>query len=222
MANHSRSPPRADNLPGSQLRKPDASTASRPYPNPFGCKPRACGHAACLPARMGRGGKSGIVALARASGQSPPHGGGYFRFGNERAKPLVFPLSKRTEATSLPQPRAAEDNGTLARRSADRRPARGPVGQRASGKAGRKSASGLAQKCRALRSAKRGTERVRSSSRSFPNAPDRYPNGPGLQARCAPAHRAGRPQGSQSAKNLDGQISYILLVSSIERRQQVL
>jgi hypothetical protein len=39
-----------------------------------------------------RGGKRGIVALARASGQSPPHGGGYFRFGNERVKPSVFPL----------------------------------------------------------------------------------------------------------------------------------
>jgi hypothetical protein len=45
---------------------------------------------------MGRGGESGIAALARASGQSPPHGGGYFRFGNERVNPLVFPLKPQT------------------------------------------------------------------------------------------------------------------------------
>ena len=37
-------------------------------------------------------------------GRSPPHGGGYFRFGNERAKPLVFPHNKRTEVVILPKP----------------------------------------------------------------------------------------------------------------------
>jgi hypothetical protein len=109
---------------------------------PFSCKPLACGHAACLPARMGRGGKSGIVALARASGRSPPHGGGYFRFGNERARPLVFPSSKQTEAVSLPSAATRHKDGTLARRNADGRPARGPVGQRVSGRASRKRQAG--------------------------------------------------------------------------------
>jgi len=47
-------------------------------------------HAACLPARMGGGGETGIDALARASGHRPPHGGVYSGLGNERAKPLAF------------------------------------------------------------------------------------------------------------------------------------
>jgi hypothetical protein len=33
--------------------------------------------------------------MARASGHSPPHGGFYSGFGNERAKPLVFQLKDR-------------------------------------------------------------------------------------------------------------------------------
>jgi hypothetical protein len=72
---------------------------------------------------MGWGGKSGIVAPVRASGQSPPHGGGYFRFGNERAMPLVFLLESRTEAVSLPRPQGGK-NGTLAGRDGDGRPTR--------------------------------------------------------------------------------------------------
>ena len=39
-----------------------------------------------------------------AGAQRPPHGGGYSALGNERAKPLAFPLNKETEAISLPQP----------------------------------------------------------------------------------------------------------------------
>jgi hypothetical protein len=58
----------------------------------------------CLPARMGGGGKTGIDALARASGRSPPHGGVYSGLGNERANPLAFPPIKETGPVRLPQP----------------------------------------------------------------------------------------------------------------------
>ena len=75
----------------------------------------------------------------------------------------------RPAANRCHAPPDADKDGTLARRNADGRPARGPVGQRASGKERGKSASGSAQKCRALRIAKHGTERVRHNSRStFP------------------------------------------------------
>jgi len=83
---------------------------------------------------MGWGGKSEIVALARASGRSPPHGGGYFRFGNERAQPLAFPPNRQTEAVSLPQPQRGTSNGTLARRDGAGWCARATVRQRPSGK----------------------------------------------------------------------------------------
>jgi hypothetical protein len=59
-------------------------------------------HAACLPARMGGGGKTGIDALARASGHSPPHGGVYFRFREREGKALGVPAHTGTEAISRP------------------------------------------------------------------------------------------------------------------------
>lgn len=57
------------------------------------------------------------------------------------------------------------------------RPARGTVGQRASGQSRGESASGSVQERRALRSAKRGTERDLRKSRSFFHAPDCDRNG---------------------------------------------
>ena len=103
--------------------------------------------------------------------------------------------------------------GTLARRDADGRcggeqskdKAVAPSAQRRQSKRTRvrrppgkergKSASGSAQKRRTLRSAQRGTECDVEKSRSSSPAPDRHPNGPGLQARSAQADRAGRPIG---------------------------
>jgi hypothetical protein len=107
-------------------------------------------------------GKPEIAALARAGGHSPQHGGVYLRF--------------RT------------NDGTLARREADERPARGPVGQRASGNKRGKSACGLARERRALRSTSQDVwDRARppESPAQSEAAPDRHPNGPGLQARSA-------------------------------------
>ena len=71
-----------------RLLPPDTSKVNRSFPNPFGGKPLACGHVACPPARMGWGGKSGIVALARASGQSPPHGAALCALGTKGYSPL--------------------------------------------------------------------------------------------------------------------------------------
>ena len=58
--------------------------------------------------------------------------------------------------------------------------------------------AGQHRKHRTLRSAQRGTECVCQCSRSTSHAPDRLPDGPGLQARSAPADRAGRPLGQHS------------------------
>lgn len=115
----------------------------------------------------------------------PATRGRLFPLWERKGKALVFPPNKRTDAIGLPTPRRGTKTAPLQRRNADGRPARGPLRQRVSGKARGKSASGSAQKCRAPRSAKRGTGRVRNFSRSPFPAPDRHPNGPGLQARSA-------------------------------------
>jgi len=81
-------------------------------------------HAACLPARMGGGGETGIDALARASGHRPPHGGVYSGLGNERAKPLAFPPGSPCDPAG---------NGTLATARSRRTPCArtcGPAGVR--------------------------------------------------------------------------------------------
>ena len=109
-------------------------------------------------------------------------------FGNERAKPLVFSsgIARRSREHRHPC-NGAKPTEVLRTRS---------VRQRASGNERGKSACGLAQECRALRSAEcAGQSASTRNSRSTSNAPDRHPNGPGLQPRSAPADRAGRPKG---------------------------
>jgi hypothetical protein len=106
-------------------------------------------------------------------------------FGNERAKPKVFPLNKLMEAISLPHPRSGKQ----------RHPCNGATqtdalraGLWASGRPARREArvpAGQCKKSRALSSAKRGIVRVRNPSRSFESAPDRYRSRPRLQARFA-------------------------------------
>jgi hypothetical protein len=160
-------------------------------------------HAACLPARMGGGGKTGIDALARASGHSPPHGGVYFLFREREGKALGVSAQTRAEAISRPKPLrgqqrhprngvtqtdgvAASEAGT--RQLSQRGSAASPQRKRArrpTGKERGECAMRVSQRHRALGSAKRGKERDLNPSRASSHAPDRHPHGPGRQARCA-------------------------------------
>ena len=94
-------------------------------------------HAACLPARLGGEGKTGIDALARASGRKPATRGCLFRFGEREGKALGVParIAMRSSKATAP----------LQRREAAGRPARAQVRQRASGNERGKSASGSGQ-----------------------------------------------------------------------------
>ena len=145
-------------------------------------------HAACLPARMGGGGKTGIDALARASGRKPATRGCLFRFGEREGKALGVParIAMRSSQQRHPCNGAKPPDALRADLWASGLPAmreaRVPAGQY--------------KKRRTLRSAQRRTECVRQNSRSASPAPDRYPDGTGLLARSAPADRAGCPKGS--------------------------
>ena len=136
----------------------------------------------CLPARMGGGGKAESTPWRGPAGaQRPPLGGGYSALGTRGQSPWCSPPNRKTEPAGslthkqrnrqVPPPAARHKNGALARRDADGRPAASSKSltvvarsaapakghsadrPRASGKERRKSASGSAQKRRALRSA---------------------------------------------------------------------
>ena len=155
-------------------------------------------HAACLPARMGGGGKTGIDALARASGhvERPSRAarfgrtlaatrGCLFWIGEREGKALGVParIAPRSRQKRHPCNGAKPPGALRARKCASGRPAmreaRVPAGQD--------------RKRRTLRSAQRGTECDCNPSRSTSPAPDRHPDGPGLQARSASADRAWSP-----------------------------
>lgn len=145
-------------------------------------------HAACLPARMGGGGKTGIDALVRASGPRPPHGGVYFRFREREGKALGVPAYTQTEAISRASPQRGErrhprngvtQTGGVAASEAGARPlfqrgsAASPQRKRArrpTGKERGESTTRVSQEHRALRNARRGKERDLYPSRSISHA----------------------------------------------------
>lgn len=134
---------------------------------------------------MGGGGKTKIDALARASGRaSDRHTGASISVWGTRGQ-SPWRSAKRKQRRSGAQgqqsgsPTTAPSHGatptgdvTASRaparplRKAQRRPSKRARARRSPGKERGESASGSAQKRRALRSAKRGKERVRQPSRS--------------------------------------------------------
>ena len=149
----------------------------------------------CLPARMGGGGKAESLPWSGpADAKRPPHGGNYSASGNERAKPLAFPLIRKRGRSGSPQPQRGTGNGTLARRDADgrrdgkqskdkavapsaqRRQSKRRRGRRSPGKERGKSASGSAQRLGTLKE-RSGKECSLRKSRSLFRAPDRRPKG---------------------------------------------
>ena len=134
-----------------------------------------------------------------AGAQRPPHGGGYSALGTRGQSPWRSHAIRRTEASASRsriaaqerRPRTARrrraawrraERTTRPLRKAQRRQSQRARERRPFGKERGESASGSARKRRALRSAKRGTERVPESSRSFfgrPSlyAPDSHPEG---------------------------------------------
>ncbi len=93
---------------------------------------------ACLPARMGGGGKTPIDALARASGRSPPHGGVYWGLGTRGQSPWRSPqrIAAAIRSNTAPLHGAKPPDALRA----------GQVGQRASGNERGKCACGSATK----------------------------------------------------------------------------
>ena len=87
-------------------------------------------HGSAMPPAFRRGwegeGKPQTDTLARASGREPATRGHLFRFREREGKALGVPAPRIATAIRT-------NNGTPARREAAGRPARGPVGQRASG-----------------------------------------------------------------------------------------
>jgi hypothetical protein len=162
-----------------------------------------------------------------AGAQRPPHGGNYFSLGNERAKPLVF-LLNQTIALVRRAPRRAADQreapshgatqmgyvaASRARDKAVERSAAPPSkrarARRSSGKSRGESASGLAQKRRALRSAQRGTECVLRYSRSSSPLPIVTRMGrdyrPGLRQRIERVARRAAHIGNENPGTLRGE-----------------
>ena len=167
----------------------------------------------CLPARMGGGGKAESTPWRGPAGaQRPPHGGGYSASGNERAKPLAFPHKQKQRRSASPLPQrgiqtapshGATQTGSVAASEAGARLLSQRVSAASPAKA-RPSPDRQGEKRECQRVSQRtphpqGAQRERVRPQKIPriwrhlplHAPDRYPDGPGLKARCAWAHRAG-------------------------------
>jgi hypothetical protein len=139
----------------------------------------------CLPARMGGGGKAESSPRRGPAGEARHTGATILLWETRGQSPWRSRATRKRRRSASPSRNAAQATAPLHGATPAGRPARGPVGQRASGQSRGGSVSGSAQKRRTLRSAKRGTECDFRKSRSSSPAPDRHPNGPGPQARFA-------------------------------------
>ncbi len=156
--------------------------------------------------------------------RSARHSGAAILLWEREGKALGVPTQSGEQRRQPPSAATRHKNGALARRDADGRPAaaskslpvvarsaasakgRSADRSRACGKERGKSASGSARKNRALRSAKRGTERVLKPSRSpygrpFPLCSRSSPGWAGTTGPVRAANRAGCPQGSSESSN---------------------
>ena len=147
-------------------------------------------HAALPSGEDGRGRENPNRCPGAGQRAQPATRGCRLGFGNERAKPLAFPQGSQQRSAQERRPCTARSRRTPCARAkwASGRPAmreaRAPAGQLRNA-----APSG------AWPSAMRDRARPPEAPAPLAPAPDRHPNGPGLQARSAPADRAGCPAG---------------------------
>ena len=155
---------------------------------------------------MGGGGKTGIDALVRASGRSPPHGGVHSGLGTRGRSHLGVPTNQtsapagatpsRVSGSQERRPRTARRRRATCRqaecaaRLLHRRCSAADANERATGAcpARREARAPAGQyKNAAPAGAQNARDRARPSeiSAQLETAPDRHPDGPGLQARSA-------------------------------------
>ena len=179
---------RADNRRGTRLRTPDTATAVGHFHFPSSGK--AALHATCgLP--------SGEDGRGRVNRNRCPGAGQRARSDRHTGASIpVWETRGQSPWCSRPdRPAIQQTTAPLQRREAAGRPARGPVGQRASGNERGKSASGSGQETpHPQERAARDRVRPQISRSAFP-APDRHPDG--MKPPCgfsrAQRDRAGRP-----------------------------
>jgi hypothetical protein len=158
----------------------------------------------CLPARMGGGGKTGIDALVRASGRRPPHGGVHSGLGTrgqspwrslERSAAPAGATTSRVSGSQKRRPRTVRRRRAMcgqaecAARLLHRRCSAADASEPAAGArpARREARAPAGQIYNAAPAGARSAGP--SASSTIPahhfTAPDRHPDGPGLQARSA-------------------------------------